>query len=256
MKLIDAFASFEDCLCRNPEVTFWWRDDDVGVRGRRQVITNWIINQRLEKMLSLLAAHNIFSIFAVIPYNFSTRGGKQISLLKKYNAYIAIHGIQHSNNSKTNIPSEFPNSEDAQKNAVVIQKYREEFAITFQNNFLQIFVPPWNTMSENLEQMLLSSGLNISKENSQYVKYNENNIDIDVINWNEKELRNEEEILNDIIYLVVKGKKSIGIMGHHRVANGRAFTFFNKLFEIIARHQIKNHTRNNNPWTAKMHLNH
>ena len=251
MNLIDAFASFEDCLCHNPEVNFWWRDDDVSVAGRRHIITNWIRNHRLETKLSLLKAHDIFSVFAVIPYRLSISGYKQISLLKKYDVYIAIHGIQHKNNSKTNIPCEFPSGKDVQESAVAIQKYREEFAMIFQNKFLPIFVPPWNTMSRDLENIILSSGLNISKDNSQYAECNDNNIDIDVINWNEKKLRNEEEIIDDIISLVNAGKKSIGIMGHHRLADGRAFSFFDKLFAIIARHQSKKHMENN-PWNLEV----
>lgn len=125
----------------------------------------------------------------------------------------------------------------------------------FHDRFLQIFVPPWNNMSENLENILVSSGLNISKGNSEYSEYNDNNTDIDVINWNEKKMRNEEEILNDIISLITTGRKSIGIMGHHRVADRRAFMFFNRILGIIAKHQNNKH-EGNNQWTAKVPLDH
>jgi hypothetical protein len=76
MKNSIIFTSFEECMIRNPEVAFWWRDDDVGVSGRRHIVLNWIENRRLETMLALSAKYNIYAIFAVIPYKLSSRGIK------------------------------------------------------------------------------------------------------------------------------------------------------------------------------------
>jgi hypothetical protein len=244
------FALFEECLARHPGVAFWWRDDDVGVGSRRHPIANWIANRRLKKMLTLAQQYGIYSIFAAIPYKFSSRGKKQINLIKKYNANVALHGIQHKNNSCGSGASEFPDGLNVAENLTTILEYKKEFLNIFQDRFMPIFVPPWNTLSKDIEVVLLRNGLYISRSNDFHsIEYDAYNIDVDMIDWYTRGLRDEETILQEIIALVESGRKSIGLMGHHKVANGRAFLFFDNLFEIIARHRNKD-AEDNNPWRA------
>lgn len=237
MKIEETFAHLENCLRRNPETVIWWRDDDVSAVGSRlRLISNLTYAVRLDKILALVTKYAIPSYFAVIPHNFSSRGGKQIRLLKKYGVNIALHGITHMNNSSSNISSEFPDDCNLEATAKVIQNYREEFSGIFANKLLPIFVPPWNNISPKLEKKLLDTGFTaISKMNTANTEYSADNVDIDVVDWSTRELREESAILNDIIFLINSGRKRIGIMNHHKVIHGRGFIFFDNLFKVLTK---------------------
>jgi hypothetical protein len=104
---------------------------------------------------------------------------------------------------------------------------------------LPVFVPPWNTMCGELEARLRTLGfVAISKYNLPAGKHADENVDIDFIDWRNFDLRDERDILADIIALLRNENiRVIGLMNHHKVVMRRGLEFFDKLFRTLARHR-------------------
>lgn len=240
MNRSDAFCAIEDCLTHNPGVSFWWRDDDVSADVWRHPIDSQRHFQKLQKMLFLVRKHSIEAVFSVIPNNFTKRGARQIRALKRAEVYVALHGIHHHNNGGSGNPTEFPEQCDMQSIVETLKNYKEDFAAIFDMQLVPIFVPPWNTLPPALEDVLLSSGFTaISRVNVPCQKYSNINVDIDINDWKRRALRDEVSILQDIIGLIRQGRKSIGLMGHHKLLDDRAVEFLDRLFAILASHQTQ-----------------
>ena len=105
------WLELENVLNQN-KCSFWWRDDDVRASKPKFCKSNIKFNFRLKKTLLLLNKYNISGVFAVIPDLFFENGKKQIELLKKYGAFVTIHGIKHENNNCSNFKNEFPDEYD------------------------------------------------------------------------------------------------------------------------------------------------
>lgn len=240
MNRSDAFCAVENCLAHNPGVSFWWRDDDVSADVWRHPIDSQRHFQKLQKMLFLVQKYSIEAVFSVIPNNFIKRGARQIRALKRAEVYVALHGIKHHNNGGSGIPTEFTEQCDMQSVAETLKNYKENFAALFGMQFIPIFVPPWNTLPPAFEDILLSSGFTaISTMNLSCQKYSDINVDIDINDWKRHAIRDEVPILQDIIGLIKQGRKSIGLMGHHKLLDDRAVEFIDRLFAILASHHAR-----------------
>ncbi|MDR1169066.1 MAG: hypothetical protein LBK53_09310 [Heliobacteriaceae bacterium] len=229
------WAEFEECLKTAGNIAFWWRDDDVSAREPKFIDLPYLkYKYRLGKMLSLLSKYNIPSVFAVIPKDFSRWGTTLAGILKKYNVYIALHGINHVNNSADNTVTEFPDDCNVEAAVKIILEHQKDFSDIFGNNLLPVFVPPFNNICEQLESELLKRGFTaVSKSNMGLVKHDAHNIDIDFVNWRTRALKDEEAILKEIITLIRRGVKVIGLNAHHSRVRQYGFKFFNKLFATV-----------------------
>lgn len=228
----DLWSGLEDALRNNSQAKFWWRDDDVGLTNSSCLIglkRTW----RLNKILALLSKYSIPGVYAVIPKKFISKGKVSIRILKRYGAYVAVHGITHTNYSEGN-GSEFPDGCDIEANAKTIIDYYNEFSKIFGNRLLPVFVPPWNNICKELEDRLLDYEFSTSKLNKAE-SHNALNVDIDFINWTTHKLREEKEILKEIISLLGRRAKSIGFNNHFRYNDKETFKFFDKLFNTMQR---------------------
>lgn len=237
------WEEFNETLAKAKELHFWWRDDDVQASkvgcSLSKLNSNLKYCSRLEKTLSLLQEYNIPAIYAVIPYNFLKYGKKQIKLLKKYHAFIALHGIMHKKNA-ADTANEFPDTCDNEKALQIICDYKIQFEKVFGNALLTSFVPPFNTINPTLEQMLLANGfskvskLNTPGENKPY------HVDIDFMNWEIVKMKSPHDILTEIINRINQGQTVIGFNNHYRCINRENRTLFRQLFSTIAQHNNVN----------------
>lgn len=227
------WTKFEEILSKSDELHFWWRDDDVRVSNPQKLLSALKNNSRLKNTLALLHKYNIPAIYAVIPENFLEHGAKQIQLLKKYHAFIALHGINHKNNAIAGT-NEFPDDCDNEKALKTICAYQIKFKEIFGDALLSSFVPPYNTINPTLEQMLLTNGfykvskVSIPNDEKPY------HVDIDFMNWEITKMKSEQTILTEIITLLEQGKTTIGFNNHYRCINRSNRQFFQKLFHTIA----------------------
>ncbi|MDR2668326.1 MAG: hypothetical protein LBC14_00055 [Desulfovibrio sp.] len=232
------WETFAECLRSRRGISFWWRDDDVGGDGRN-ILRRKMHERRLENMLALLDRYGIPAVFAVAPYKLRRYSAGQIALLKKYGAYAAMHGICHRNNAGPGRnASEFPSGCDVEAALSAILKHKRELEEIFGNMLLPVFVPPWNTMCEELEARLRASGFTaISKYNRPSGKHDDDNVDVDFIDWRKRDLRDERAVLADIVTLLRNEDiRVIGLMNHHKVVSRRGLVFFDKLFSTLTRH--------------------
>jgi hypothetical protein len=234
----EEWEEFAECLRSRRRISFWWRDDDVGGDGWN-ILRRMEHERRLEDMLALLARYGIPAVFAVVPYKLRLYSSGQIKLLKKYGAYAAMHGICHRNNAKPGCnASEFPSGCDVEAAVSKILKHKRELEEIFGDRMLPIFVPPWNTLCGELEARLRASGFSaVSKYNRPACEHADDNVDVDFIDWQKRDLRGERDILADLIALLRNDDiRVIGLMNHHKVVTRRGSIFFDKLFSTLARH--------------------
>ncbi|MDR2605408.1 MAG: hypothetical protein LBC55_08705 [Desulfovibrio sp.] len=232
------WEAFAECLRSRERISCWWRDDDVGGDGWN-ILRRKVHERRLENMLALLDRHAVPAVFAVVPYKLRLYGSGQIALLKKYGAYVAVHGICHRNNAGPGRKaSEFPSGCDVETALSAILKHKRELEEIFGDMLLPVFVPPWNTMCGKLEERLLASGFTmISKSNGPSGKHVDGNVDVDFIDWGKRDLRDERAVLADIIALLRNEDiRIIGLMNYHKVVSRRGLVFFDNLLRTLARH--------------------
>ncbi len=224
----------EKCLKTAGNISFWWRDDDVCAPKKKLItLTNIRYERRLERTLKLLAKYNIPGIFAVIPKNFLEHKGGQFELIQKYNTFIALHGTEHVNKSKTGPKSEFPDDCDVQKTLREILENKTKFEEVFKDRLLPMFVPPFNSICALLKQQLLGNGFAaVSVINAG--THEPYNVDIDFMDWNARKLRPEREILAQIINLIKNGQTTIGFNNHHHAINMCSFKFLEKLVRTLS----------------------
>jgi peptidoglycan/xylan/chitin deacetylase (PgdA/CDA1 family) len=231
------FELFEHYLKSAKHVSFWWRDDDVGGDRRIDFLSRWKHERRLENVLSLLTRYNIPSVFAVIPNHFFYPFNTQIKLLKKHKAYVALHGITHHNNSSNvECKSEFPDGCDIEPLVSKILVYQAQCRKVFGERSLPVFVPPYNRICLALENKLLESGfLAVSKSNSDGV-VDVNNSDIDLVDWRKNDIKNEEDILNDIASAIERfdgNACSIGILNHHMRVSTKGLVVLERILKLL-----------------------
>jgi hypothetical protein len=232
------WEAFAECLRSRRRISFWWRDDDVGGDGWN-ILRRKVHERRLENMLALLNRYAVPAVFAVVPHKLRLYGAGQIALLKKYGAYVAMHGICHRNNAGPGCnASEFPSGCDVEAALSTILKHKKELEEIFGEMLLPVFVPPWNTMCVELEERLHTVGFTaISKRNLSSGKHIDDNIDVDFIDWKKRDLRDERDILVDITALLRnENTRVIGLMNHHKIVSRRELVFFDKLLNTFARH--------------------
>ncbi len=192
-------------------------------------------------MLRLLSKYNIKGVFAVIPHNFLELGAYQIKLLKKYDTYVTLHGIHYINCSKTEgTKTKFPDDCDIDAQCKKLREYQKNFQEVFGDKLLPVFVPPYNSISEKLEQELLKDTfLLVSKDNRQnHHKDNmafEYNIDIDFMHWEPFHLKSEEEILTEIMNRISDGQKLIGFNSHFKCMNSKWMKILDKLLFTLSK---------------------
>ncbi|MDR2123975.1 MAG: hypothetical protein LBP38_03200 [Desulfovibrio sp.] len=229
----DMWEEFMACFQNRPPISFWWRDDDVGGEGRN-FLRRLLNEQRLGMMLALLAKYDIPAVFAITPYNLLPRGAGQVALLKKYSAYLAVHGISHKNNAGSDVsPSEFPDGCDVEASASAVLKHIRELADIFGDRLLPVFVPPWNNMDERLKEKLPACGITVVSafNNAGTAGRSVWNADIDLIDWKIRNLRDPRDILRDIVRLLGNEEvRSIGMMNHYKLLGAKGAAFFDKLF--------------------------
>ena len=137
-------------------------------------------------MLKLFSRYDVPAVCAVIPKDFLRLGRKSASLIKKHAVYVALHGIEHVDNSSSAQPkNEFPEGTDTENTVGTITKYYQDFADVFGTRLIPVFVPPFNASNRALDDSLLSAGfVAVSKANQPGAPRHSHHVDIDFINAN------------------------------------------------------------------------
>ena len=200
------------------QICFWWREDDVSYDC-----------DKLHIVLDILSKYNICVLCGVIPKLITQN---MILLLKNYpNAIVCQHGLFHKNNYTPDYKCEFDTVESLNQ---IIQA-REFLKKTFQNQFIPVYIPPWNNISKQFKDIMINSGwAAVSTWNYSPDKKRPYNCDIDFINWAKSEnFGGEDFVTNQILQCFDRKDFNIGLVNHHRTIGIDGINFIEKLLSEI-----------------------
>jgi len=231
---MDELALWQDA---GKTATLWWRDDDAVV-----------VTPELLKLLDIAASTGTAPGIAVIPDLLMKEAADELTGVfeKCPGAAVLLHGFAHVNHAPNNQKScEFGDL----RNQDVMQDELQSGIKTLSqfNNFLPVFVPPWNRAGDKLIDLLAPSGITaLSTFQPRRQKYPRSglrqvNAHIDIINWKgDRGFVGLGPALSMAIdHLKYKrlsnaDDEPTGVLSHHLVHDDRAWGF---LLELMLRTQ-------------------
>ena len=219
-------------------VQFWWRDDDA--------VAN---SGALQRLLMLASQYRIPVHLAVIPHSLQA----SLSVINKEqhsaNCYVLQHGYDHQSYAfEGQRKIELGGSQDVPQ---LLQKLAQGLALLkfqFGEQFLNILVPPWNRIADDVASELPEIGytqLSVLGAKKQDETAFNLNVHIDIIDWKQRCFAGEEVILAKIIsHLRDKRLTSLsgvikpcGLMTHHLDHDLNCWLFISKFFQFCRQHE-------------------
>ncbi|MEH6446319.1 MAG: polysaccharide deacetylase family protein [Oceanospirillaceae bacterium] len=217
-------------------IPFWWRDDDA--------VAN---TGALQKMLAIADKFAIPVHLAVIP-NALEDSLQNITLAaQKPNCYVLQHGFEHHSFAlQGQRKIELGGSQEINVIQSNLSDGRKRLQAAFADQYLDILVPPWNRISDEIAAKLPDIGyqkLSIlggaKVEESEFLL----NVHIDIINWKQRCFAGEALILAKITAhlreLRLKQQtplKPCGLMTHHLDHDFACWQFIEQFFSFCQNH--------------------
>lgn len=214
-------------ILKTKKVSFWFRDDDVG-----------LANEELKEMLYYFNKKNINLLLAAIPSKIDVFTKETLSGFNNY--LIGQHGYSHINYSNTEA-AEFTIDRETLvvKNEIELgNKILEEL---FGKKYIKVFIPPWFEIDDNthktINELKYFALSNYWSNNKNKFGMNEINCQVDLINWeNAWTFGGEEFVLNQLIKEISNCKDdyvNIGILLHHERMGKIAYQFLECFLKFI-----------------------
>ncbi len=199
---------------KNQKISFWWREDDVSEDC-----------EHLEQVLAVLAISNVRPLCGAIP-KLLTR--QMAELVRSHpECIVCQHGWNHMNNYSDDYKCEFDTIDDFAK----LVTGRDFLQNEFHEQFLPIYIPPWNNISKELKTFLLQNGYaGISSYNYDPARKRPLNCDVDLINWKQSEsFGGADFVAEQILRCFDNSDFNIGIVNHHRTIGTKGLEFLKDL---------------------------
>ena len=244
-KKIEKFINTE--IDSNNSIRFWWRDDDV-----------FDDTQELNKLLNFSTENNLPAYLSVIPKNLSD--GAIAKIKEHRNISVMQHGYSHINYANIGEPlNEFGNHRSLDTQFNKIQLGFDKLRISFGEQFIPVFVPPWHHISESVLEQLYTVGIKeislIGDGDKNYPNLINKNVDIDIFSWKtqsetsyEVNIRDYGQILDDFYNKIILNNNNsitIAIVTHSQIMNKQDWKIFGKLIMILKKTKIEFIGRNN-----------
>jgi len=196
----------EKLIENNPNLTFWWRDDDA---------------HQASKQLDALIALNFPIKLAVIP-------NKTISTFDLPNSFqVWQHGFDHTNHGSTIKAHKKCELSDTVSQTLLIQNLKlgqSKLRTLFPDHFENILVPPWNRIDPILGKTLtFYDAISSYYTNETYSDLPRQDCHIDLINWKTKSLKSFQEITTELLHLIELNITHIGFLSHHLIHSNTDF---------------------------------
>ncbi len=210
-----------------PPISFWLRDDDA-----------FQDNEKVRRLLSLCNKYSVPMAWAVVPEKLEE------SLVKLFQSEPLVtviqHGFAHQNHGKgSGTSGEFQYHRPLEKMRADAKSGQQILAQRFGKQFLPIFVPPWNQISDAMIAELPKLGfLGLSRFGDEEKTYPFKicNSNCDLLKWKPQvHFAGEEKSLNCIIEELQRGNFNIGILTHHLDHDAETEEFLQKLMDFLAR---------------------
>lgn len=217
-------------------IPFWWRDDDAIADS-----------QALQRMLALANNHNIPVHLAVIPHLLEP----SLSCIKQpqhiSDCYVLQHGYDHTSYA---LPEQRKiELGGSQSVATLIDKLARGRALltsTFGDQYLDILVPPWNRISDQLVNELPQIGYRqlsvLASPKLQETDFLVN-VHIDIIDWKARSFAGEQQVLDKITQCLQHARinapdkiKPFGLMTHHLDHDSQCWQFLEQFFTFCKGH--------------------
>ena len=243
IKLIK-FKSVIHNILQSKSVRIWWRDDDI-VEDTKE----------LRRLLDFSEKYNVPACRSVIPKHVSKEA---INKIKSIDAIsILQHGYAHTNYAKFGDPlNEFGTDRDLEIQIKEIRQGYIKLKDAFNDQFLPIFVPPWNHISSNTIKRLEEVGfIGISLIGKTIFNYNglrNLSVQIDIHSWETKsensysvKVRKFSEIFCDLYRILtekptyLEKKIDIGILTHSQIMKDKDWKIFKMLIQFLKDEGVK-----------------
>ncbi|PHQ70376.1 MAG: polysaccharide deacetylase [Sneathiella sp.] len=217
-------------LSGNLTATFWWRDDDLVAP-----------TPALDRLLHLRDHFDIPLSLAVIP-EFADS-----ALIDNLDGCTVLqHGFQHQNFAAADEKkSEYPASRPPEEALELLAEGKDNLANMFSDQFLPVFVPPWNRIDEDIVAQLPGLGfMGISRYKARdkafaAPKLGQVNTHIDPVNWRGNRSTIDRTDLQSMVlaHLIdrrlnrVDAQEPTGLLSHHLVHDEEIWA---ELFHLIS----------------------
>jgi len=219
--------------------TLWWRDDDA-VEASDQ----------LTRLLEIAKKAGVPLCLAVVPADC------QLSLVEAIeqsgaDVRVAVHGWSHINHAgASEKKSEFPDSRPPEMMSAEAVQGLRQINEAFGARALELFVPPWNRISDALTNALPAAGyrgLSTYKARPVYAQIEglaQINTHADIINWPDGKTFAGAGVVLDLIvgHLAARRRGDVaadeptGLLTHHLVQHDDAFGFIARYVRETAQH--------------------
>lgn len=219
-------------------VQFWWRDDDA--------VAN---SGGLQRLLMLAEQFAIPVHLAVIPHFVKT----SLSVINKpqhhRNCYVLQCGVDHQNYALAGQRKiELGGSQNVSELLQKLTQGQQLLQSRFGEQYLNILVPPWNRIEEDVVRELPEIGytqLSVFGAKTQAESDFNLNVHIDIIDWQQRCFLGEDVILTNMIaHLRTKrlaglsgNIKPCGLMTHHLHHDLNCWLFISNLFKFCQQHE-------------------
>jgi len=234
---MDIWQKFENELTQwQQPIKFWWRDDDAIADSAP-----------LQTMLAMAHQYAISVHLAVIPNKLQDSLNVIKQAPHKAVSFVLQHGVEHSSFALPDQRKiELGGSQNPKQLVDNLALGRQRLQQVFNEQYLDILVPPWNRISDDIVPALPGIGYQqLSVLGSAKLEDTDFhlNVHIDIINWKQRVFAGEEVILNNIIeHLhnkrtgIDKSLKPCGLMTHHLDHDQQCWQFLTKFFSVCQQH--------------------
>lgn len=211
---------------------FWWRDDDL------QRVT-----PALEMLSNLSHEFSAPVLVAVIPGNADVNLAKETADMSTL--VFCQHGFMHINHeSNTSLKSEFGASRHIKDIELDLINGKNRMKELFRGRFFEVFVPPWNTISNEAIPLLkyldyIGISLFAEMESDNKTPLTITNTHIDIANWSTAPKVKcyptpilISQLVNRLKFQRLKfdtDTDPVGILTHHKAMHEDSFSFMRQL---------------------------
>lgn len=218
----------------------WWRDDDATSD-----------TTALQQLLDLAQQFQVPVHLAVIPQQLQSSLDCIREPANQPYSYVLQHGINHQSHATEGMRKvELGGSYPLNTLCNDLSAGRQRLAQHFETQYLDMLVPPWNRLSENLVSQLNVLGyeklsvlgprptVNTKQQISQL------NVHLDIINWKNRQFAGDDSVIGKLTeHLKLKRTGQIditepcGLMTHHLDHDPACWDFLQRFFSWCHEHE-------------------
>lgn len=208
------------------QLKIWIRDDDF---------VTW--DNKFTRYIEFVTKINAIPLISIIA---GITNDNDISKLAKLEgrAKFASHGFKHTFHGTHNgLKSEYPTERDIISVEFELNNSYNKIK-RLGDNFLRVFVPPWNSIDSKFVPALINSNFSyVSLHQSLQISslFPKINTNIDIFDWKNSSIKTFDTLKAEIIDLVYKLNHGelVGLLTHHRALSESDYIVLNDIFRWL-----------------------